>query len=250
MLLLHRASANLWRRYVHYLFLNLSLLCSRDYCWDSIPPSQVTRLGRVTFNILIPNLHKLIHPADLLRRHRQTRHSRPNVPPLHRPISHGPLHPRRLEPSNLGLQPRRRSPILHLLPPYLPEIRLHPPAHNLGLCGPGRASGLANAHRSCGGTSGVFSGCGGKRQRNHNFYLTRLIDCFNRATTSPGASPSSPASSGASTNSNQAPSTPAPSQPPSPGPPSSSSFSASSSPCSPSADPTPPVSRHPPQNPR
>lgn len=62
----------------------------------------------------------------------------------------------------------------------------------------------------------------------------------NRATTSPGASPSLPASSGASTNSNQAPFIPAPcSQRPSPGPPSSFSASALFYPCFPLAGLTP-----------
>ena len=138
--------------------------------------SQAKGLRRVIQHTDPKDLKMLTHPADLLRRNRQTWHPRPHVPPIYRPIPHGPLHPRRLQSPNLGLQPRRRSPVLHLLPPHLPKVRLHPASHNLGLRHSSRSSGLTDAHRSCGGTSGIFFSYSGKLPKQLPSLSTRFVN--------------------------------------------------------------------------
>ena len=100
---------------------------------------------------------------DILRRPRQTRHPRPHVPPLHRPIPHGPLHHRRRQPPDLGLQPRRRPPLLQLLPPHLPALRLHSPPCDLGLRPARRRAGPAVLDRARGRAGSVQSR--GRRQQ-------------------------------------------------------------------------------------
>ena len=97
---------------------------------------------------------------DLLRCPRQERHPRHDVPPNDSAIPHGPLHPRSCQPTILGLLPRRRSPLLQILPPYLPEIRLYSSPHNLGLRRFSRCTGLVVIDRT-GRCSGIVLACCG-----------------------------------------------------------------------------------------
>ena len=108
---------------------------------------------------------QIIHPLtpfpDLLRRPGQTRYPRSHVPPIHRPIPHGSLHHRRRKPPNLGLQPRWRAPLLHLLPPHFAALRLYPPSRDLGSCFPRHGARFAQSHcAGCGAGAVQFGGRG------------------------------------------------------------------------------------------
>lgn len=124
------------------------------------PMAQVSKPSKFPALVYLRGAINLTSLLDLLRRPRQERHPRNDVPPNDSAIPHGPLHPRSCQPAILGLLPRRRSPLLQILPPYLPEVRLYSSPHNLGLRRFSRCTGLVVIDRT-GRCSGIVLACCG-----------------------------------------------------------------------------------------